>query len=138
MPDLVMRLRSSFLRTERVDDTQAARVEHVLAIGRAYLTAAGLLAIYLDATEPARFASLTYSVLLAWLVYSLAVVWWLRRGARVTARLTFAFHVIDMLLASLVTFLSDGPGSPLFLYFVFVVSASAYRWGLRATVVTIS
>src|SRR5262245_44866603 len=123
-----MRLTSSFLRTHRTDETQIARQEHALAIGRAFLTVSGLFAIYMDATEPARFAGLTYAVLLIYAIYSLLIVGLIGRVRRLTTRHTYVVHALDVLFASLLTFLSDPQGSPLFLFFLFVVAASAYRW----------
>src|SRR5262245_65914469 len=124
MPDPFMSLRSSFPRTERVDDTQAARVEHVLGVGRSALALSGLVAIYFDPTEPARFASLTYSILVAYAVSSAVILAWLQRISRLKPSHSYSLHALDILFASIVTFLSDGPGSPLFLFFLFVVAAS--------------
>lgn len=114
----------------------AERVERVLAVGRAFLTVTALAAIYLDPSEPARLREITYGVLLAYAVYSLAVLAAVQRATRLTPRHTYAFHGLDILWASALTFVSQGPVSPFFLFFLFVVLASAYRWGLRETVGT--
>jgi signal transduction histidine kinase len=45
-------------------------------------------------------------------------------------------HAIDILCASALTFFSEGPLSPFFLFFLFVLLAAAYRWGFRATIGT--
>ena len=105
-------------------------------MGRAFLATTGLGAIYLDPTEPARFATLMYALLAGYAVYSLAILAVDRIGLLVTARSAHALHAIDILWASALTFFSEGPLSPFFLFFLFVLLAAAYRWGFRATLLT--
>jgi signal transduction histidine kinase len=125
-----------FLRAYRDLGHQTPRVERVLAVGRAFLATTGLAAIYLDPTEPARFATLMYALLAGYAVYSIAILAVARRGFLVTRRFAHASHTIDILWASALTFFSEGPVSPFFLFFLFVLLAAAYRWGFRATIVT--
>jgi signal transduction histidine kinase len=114
----------------------AARSERVLAVGRAFLTVMGLIAIYLDPTEPTRLQGLTYGVLLGYAAYSLAVLAYVHGTARITPLHERALHGLDIMWTSLLTFVSDGPVSPFFLFFLFAVLAAAYRWGFRETVGT--
>jgi signal transduction histidine kinase len=114
----------------------SARTERVLAVGRAFLTVTGLLAIYMDPTEPARLREVTYAVLLGYAVYSLAVAAYVHSGLRLTPRLGTTLHGLDLLWTSALTFVSDGPLSPFFLFFLLVVVSAAYRWGFRETVGT--
>jgi signal transduction histidine kinase len=108
-----------------------------LAVGRAFLTVSGFVAIYLDPTEPARLREITYGVLLGYALYSLAVLAYVHRGsARLTPRHGRVLHGLDILWTSALTFVSQGPVSPFFLFFLFVVLAAAYRWGFRETVGT--
>ena len=131
-----MPIASRLLRSFPSQGPPAARLERVLASGRAFLTVTGLAAIYIDATEPARFAAITYSVLSAYAAYSLVVVVLLHRSARITSRHARILHGLDIVWTSVLTLLSEGPLSPFFLYFLFVVLAAAYRWGFRETVGT--
>jgi signal transduction histidine kinase len=112
------------------------RLERVLAVSRAFLTVTALVAIFVDPTEPARLRALTYTVLLSYAAYSLAVWLLVHRATRLTAGHTYTLHGLDILWTSALTFVSQGPVSPFFLFFLFVVLASAYRWGLRATLGT--
>jgi len=114
----------------------AERLERVLAVGRAFLTVTALVAIYLDPAEPARLRVFTYGVLLAYATYSLAVLLYVHRATRVTPGHTYALHGLDILWTAGLTFVSQGPISPFFLFFLFVVLASAYRWGFRETLGT--
>jgi signal transduction histidine kinase len=45
-------------------------------------------------------------------------------------------HGLDILWTSVLTFVSEGPVSPFFLFFLFVVLSAAYRWGFVGTVLT--
>jgi signal transduction histidine kinase len=108
----------------------------VLAIGRAFLTVSGFIAIYLDPTEPARLREITYAVLLAYALYSLVVLALVHASTRLTPTHGLILHSFDILWTSALTFVSEGPVSPFFLFFLFVVLASAYRWGFRETVAT--
>lgn len=112
------------------------RLERVLAVSRAFLTITALLAIYIDPSEPARLREVTYGVLLAYACYSVAVWAYVQGATRLTARTTYALHALDVLWTSALTFVSQGPISPFFLFFLFVVLAGAYRWGFRETVGT--
>jgi signal transduction histidine kinase len=111
----------------------AARTERVLAVGRAFLTVTGLIAIYLDPTEPARLRAVTYSVLLAYAVYSLAVLAYVNGTAKLTPVHGQVLHGLDIFWTSALTFVSEGPVSPFYLFFLFVVLAAANRWGFRET-----
>src|SRR5258705_6129022 len=114
----------------------AARLERVLAIGRAFLTVSGLVSIYIDPTEPARLAELTYAVLFGYALYSIIVLVFVHRATRLALRDGEILHGIDILWTAALTFISNGVGSPFFLFFIFVVLAAAYRWGFRGTIVT--
>jgi signal transduction histidine kinase len=129
-------LPSPFLRHYRSDGRPAARLERVLAIGRAFLTVTGLIAIYVEPTTPARLAELTYAVLFGYVLYSVIVLAFVHRASRFTSRDGEILHGIDILWTAALTFVTSGPASPFFLFFLFVVLAAAYRWGLRETLVT--
>jgi signal transduction histidine kinase len=125
-----------FLHDYRTLGRQAVRVERVLAVGRAFLATTALGAIYLDPTEPARFATLTYVLLAAYAVYSVLVLVLVGRllpPGRTTARLA---HGTDILWASALTLFTDAPVSPFFLFFLFALLSAAYRWGFRETLAT--
>lgn len=122
-------LPASHQRTSR----PVARTERVLAVGRAFLTVTGLIAIYLDPTEPARLREVTYGVLFGYALYSLAVLAYVNGTARLTPRHGQLLHGLDILWTSALTFVSEGPVSPFFLFFLFVVLAAANRWGFRET-----
>jgi signal transduction histidine kinase len=118
---------------DRATVRSAARMERVIAVGRAFLTLTGFLAIYLDPTEPARLREVTYTVLASYAFYSVGVLTYVHRRTRMTRRHGRVLHGLDILWTSALTFVSEGPVSPFFLFFLFVVVAAAYRWGFRET-----
>jgi signal transduction histidine kinase len=122
--------------SHRVDARPAGRLERVLSVGRAFLTVSALTAIYLDPTQPARLAAVTYAVLAAYAAYSVLVLAYVHRTKRVSVAQGHVFHGLDVLWTAALTFVSEGPVSPFFLFFLFVVLSAAYRWGFLGTVVT--
>lgn len=131
-----MRLTSSFLQDYRSAGRPPVQQERVLAVGRAFLTVTGFVAIYLDPTEPSRLRAVTYSVLLAYGLYSLAVMAYVHGPVRLTPTHGRLLHGLDIFWTSALTFVSEGPVSPFFLFFLFVVLAAAYRGGFRETLGT--
>jgi signal transduction histidine kinase len=112
------------------------RLERVLAVGRAFLTVSALAAIFLDPTEPARLATLAYGVLAAYAIYSLLVLVFVHRTPRLAPGHGLLLHGLDVLWSSALTFVSEGPTSPFFLFFLFVVLSAAYRWAFAGTLAT--
>ncbi|MGH9778410.1 MAG: sensor histidine kinase [Candidatus Acidiferrales bacterium] len=114
---------------------EAHRAESVLATARAFLATTGLLAIYLDPTEPTRYTTIAYALLTAYALHSLGLMLWLR-GRPSGPALRLAAHSIDILFAAVITLFTEGANSPLFVFFFFVLLAAAYRWGQRETLAT--
>jgi len=112
------------------------RLERVLAVGRALLAVAALAAIYIDPTEPTRFARLAYGLLTGYVVFSGAVLLLLRLRAEFSGRTILLIHGADLLWATVICLFTEGPNSPFFLFFVFALCAAAYRWRLAETVAT--
>jgi signal transduction histidine kinase len=114
---------------------EAHRAESTLATARAFLATGSLLAIYLDPTEPTRYSTIAYALLTAYALHSLVLMLWLRWRVSGPA-LRLAAHSIDVLFAAVVTIFTAGANSPLFVFFLFVLLAAAYRWGWRETLAT--
>ena len=126
----------NFLRQHPGQGHAAARLERVLAIGRAFLTVWGLVAVYVDPTEPSGLAELSYALLVGYALYSVIVLVFVERTTRLAPRDGEFLHGIDILWTAALTFVSNGFSSPFFLFFIFVVLAAAFRWGFRATMIT--
>lgn len=123
--------------TGRISEgAERVRTERVLAIARAFLTVSGLIAIYLDPTEPRRFQEITYAILMAYAAYAIVVMFAVYAASRLDRSHIAAIHAIDILCASLLTIVSAGPVSPFFLFFLFAVLAAAFRWASKETLMT--
>ncbi len=92
-----------------------------------------LTAIWLDPSEPSSYARLTYVVLTCFLLYSLVVgvITW--RTYNLRNHLQIFTHSIDLITFSILMFLTDGPNSPFFVYFIFLLVCSTVRWQWRGT-----
>src|SRR5205085_10526912 len=60
----------------------------------------------------------------------------LRRRQQSTAAFRFLVHAGDIVWPAVISIFAEGPRSPFFLFFFFVLAASAYRWGLWETLST--
>ncbi|MGZ4824474.1 MAG: sensor histidine kinase [Terriglobales bacterium] len=120
-----------------VDREEHRRIERVLATARVFLAFAAMVAIYLDPTEPTRYSRLAYVLLFAYIVYSAGVWAVLRRFQELTPSFVW-MHAVDMLFPAVFTLFTEGPNSPFFLFFVFVLTAAAFRWGFLETMLTSS
>ena len=112
------------------------RAERVLATGRALLAVAALVAIFIDPTEPSRYARLAYGLLTGYVAYSLLILALLRPGREFAARTILWIQGADVLWAAVICLFTEGPNSPFFLFFVFALCAAAYRWKLLETIAT--
>ena len=113
-----------------------SRAERLIALGRLVLAVASFAAIYLDPLEPARFAALTYALLAGYSIYSLAVALW-TLAARSTTRVRLVTsHTIDLMFFGVINYMTFGPTSPFFVFFVFSIICAMLRFGRRGTIVT--
>lgn len=68
--------------------------------------------------------------------YSAILLWAVRRFPGLALRASVVMYGVDLGWASALTFFSEGPASPFFLFLLFVLLAAAYRWGFRETLAT--
>ena len=112
-----------------------AHAEVVVAGTRVGIAALVLCSIWIDPSEPANNARLTYVLHSAYLTYAavLALYIW-RRG--LAGWWPIITHAIDIVAFSIFQYLTLGSSSPLFIYFVFVLFGATIRWGWRGTLAT--
>ena len=107
------------------------RAERLIAGGRVVLAASSLFAVWLDPTEPAKYAAIAYSLLAAYVGYSLviaALVW----RAEPAPALRLTTHVFDLAFFSLFLYFTAG-ASPFVAYFVFSLVCATVRWQWKGT-----
>lgn len=107
--------------------------ERVVAISRALLAAGGLVAIYLDPTQPSQ-GEIGYLFVAAYLVFALALLAIADRPLR--GRTAVTAHAFEIALICLIISYTEGPSSPFFVYFTFVLLVSALRWQQRGALIT--
>jgi signal transduction histidine kinase len=128
-----------WLRSEVLKQTlyfPQSRAARLVATGRVVLAALSLFAIWLDPAEPAKYAEMTYTVLVAYVLYALLlaiIVWRVDAPLRSMQWLT---HAGDLLIFSSLMYLTEGPTSPFFVYFLFSLLCATLYWQWRGIVWT--
>ncbi len=115
---------------------EAHRVEYVLSKVRVVLALSVAVAIYYDATQPARYVAFAEFLLLIYLGYALGLYVAIRRRTVVPGGMSLFIHGSDILFPGLVSLFTNGHNSPFFLFFGFGLLAAAFRWGLNNTLFT--
>lgn len=112
-----------------------SQTERTIAAARVVLAASGLFAVWLDPAEPVRFVEATYTLHSAYVLYSvvLALLVWTRSTV---GHIPIVTHVIDIFMFSVFQYLTTGPSSPFFVYFIFSLFCGALRWQWKGTLGT--
>src|SRR5256885_15453804 len=119
-----------------VDSTPGIRAERLTARGRVVLPAFSLLAVWLAPPTPAKYVEITNLLLAGYATYAvgLAVLAWLARAQG--PRLAVATHIADLVLFCAFVYLTEGPASLIFTYFIFSIVGATLRWQWRGAVWT--
>lgn len=122
------------LRVPR-DPGETRRIERWLAIARLILAVSALVAIRMDPTELGHSWA-AYGLFVFYLTNGVGILMLLRRRRESTGAFRLMVHAADIAWPALISIFSEGPRTPFFLFFVFVLAAAAYRWGLWETLGT--
>jgi len=117
------------------DPSEIRRIERWLATARVFLAGSALVAIYMDPTQLGNSPA-AYGLLGFYMGNSILVLMLLRRRKVSTASFRLLVHAADIVWPAFISVFGDGPRSPFILFFVFVLTAAAYRWGLWETLST--
>jgi signal transduction histidine kinase len=117
------------------DPSETRRIERWLATARVFLAVSALAAIYMDPTQLGH-APVAYALLGLYLIHGVLVMTLLRRRRESTAAFRVLVHSADIVWPVVISVFAAGQWSPFFLFFFFVLAASAYRWGLWETLGT--
>ncbi len=117
------------------DPSEIRRIERWLATARVFLAVSALVAIRMDPTQLGNSPA-AYGLLGFYMGNSILVLMLLRRRKASTARFRILVHAADIVWPAFISVFAEGPRSPFFLFFVFVLTAAAYRWGLWETLST--
>jgi signal transduction histidine kinase len=117
------------------DASEVRRIERWLATARVFLAVSALVAIRMDPTELGH-SNAAYGLFVFYLANGILIMMLLRRRQQSTAAFRFMVHAADVVWPAFISLFAEGPRSPFFLFFVFVLTAAAYRWGMWETLST--
>lgn len=110
-------------------------MERVLASVRLVLGLSSLLLLWLNpaVAYPRKIA---LAILYVYLIHAIGLLIAVYVRSEISARFSLAVHTADILWAAIISLFGSQAESPFFLYFIFVLLAAAFRWGLRETALT--
>jgi signal transduction histidine kinase len=114
---------------------EVRRVERWLASARVFLAVSALVAVWLDPGE-IRNSPWATGLLAFYIAQAMVILLLLRRRQESTPAFRVLVHAADVVWPALILAFALGQANPFFLFFVFVLAAAAYRWGLWETVGT--
>jgi signal transduction histidine kinase len=101
-----------------------------------FLALSAQVAIWLDPSELISSSSLPQWLLRVYIAHSVVVMLLVRWRRESTPGFLLLVHAADVVWPALISIYAPGQRSPIFLFFVFVLLAAAYRWGLWETLAT--
>jgi signal transduction histidine kinase len=114
---------------------EVRRIERWLATARVFLATAALVTVWMDPAQ-IRYSLWAHGLLAFYLAQSVIIILLLRRRQQSTPAFRILVHAGDVIWPVLISVFATAQGNPFFLFFVFVMAAAAYRWGLWETVGT--
>jgi len=112
------------------------RTERWLASARVSLTIAAVLTLWMVPVRGFVYSRWLYWLLIVYFVHAVVVMLLLRFRPQSTKAFRLVVHAVDILWPALISMFATAQQGPFFLFFVFVMVAAAYRWGLWETVGT--
>jgi signal transduction histidine kinase len=117
------------------DSGEVRRIERWLATARVFLAISALVAIRMDPTQLGHSRA-AYGLFVFYLANGILILMLLRRRRASTPSFRILVHAADIIWPAFISVFAEGPRSPFFLFFVFVLTAAAYRWGIWETLST--
>jgi len=117
------------------DPEETRRIERWLATARVFLAISTLVAIRMDPTELGHSWA-AYGLFVFYLANGILILMLLKRRQQSTSAFRLLVHAGDIAWPALISIFAEGPRTPFFLFFFFVLAAAAYRWGLWETLGT--
>jgi signal transduction histidine kinase len=112
------------------------RTERWLASARVALTIVAVLTLWMEPARGFVYSRWLYWLLLVYFVHAVVVMLLVRFRPQSTNAFRLVVHGVDILWPVLISLFATAQHGPFFLFFVFVMAAAAYRWGLWETVGT--
>ncbi len=112
------------------------RTERWLATARVALTIAAEFALWMEPVQGGAYSRWLYWLLTVYLAHAVVVMLLVRFRPQSTTAFRLVVHAADIVWPVLISLFATAQRGPFFLFFVFVMAAAAYRWGLWETVGT--
>jgi signal transduction histidine kinase len=114
---------------------EVRRIERWLASARVFLAVSALVAVWMD---PAviGYSLWAFGLLAFYIAQGVIIIIFLRRRQQSTPSFRVLVHSADIIWPAVISMFATSGSNPFFLFFVFVLAAAAYRWGLWETVGT--
>ena len=106
------------------DPGETRRIERWLATARVILAVSALVAIQMDPTQLGHSWA-AYGLFVFYMANGILILMLLRRRQQSTAAFRLMVHAGDIAWPALISIFSEGPRTPFFLFFVFVLAAAA-------------
>jgi two-component system NarL family sensor kinase len=120
-----------------VDPDEAMEAEYALTVAQAFLALGCLLAIYIDPIAPSPYRLFAPLSLLLYASFSVSMAVVVRLRSDLNRPLRLVLHITGILWTGIASLFTKGGSNPIFVVFLlFILLATAYRWGLAQTVFT--
>jgi signal transduction histidine kinase len=116
--------------------SEIRRAERWLATARVALTIAAEFALWMEPVRGFVYSRWLYWLLTVYLAHAVLVMLLVRFRSQSTTAFRLVVHAADIVWPVLISLFATAQHGPFFLFFVFVMAAAAYRWGLWETVGT--
>jgi signal transduction histidine kinase len=116
--------------------SEIRRAERWLATARVALTIAAAVALWMEPVRGFVYSRWLYWLLTVYLAHAVVVMLLVRFRSQSTTAFRLVVHAADIVWPVLISLFATAQHGPFFLFFVFVMAAAAYRWGLWETVGT--
>jgi signal transduction histidine kinase len=118
-----------------ISPEEVRRTERWLATARLFLATSALVALWVDPREV--LSTWVYALLWFYIGQGFAIILLLRYSRQQsTPSFRMLVHAADVVWPALICLLTTSQSNTFFLFFLFVLAAAAYRWGLWETVMT--
>ena len=115
---------------------EVRRTERYLATARVALSITAIFTLWMEPVRQMVYSPWMYRLLTLYLVHGVVVMVLLRMRPQSTRAFRLVVHSADIVWPVLISMFTAIQRGPFFLFFVFVMVAAAYRWGLWETVGT--
>jgi len=136
LSSIVPRFRNLWRFRAPLSAGEIRRTERWLATARVALSIAAVFAVWWEPASRTPYPFWMWVFLGIYLVHGVVVMVLLRVRPQSTPPFRLVVHSVDIVWPVLISMFTTAERGPFFLFFVFVMVAAAYRWGLWETVGT--